>query len=111
MKTIAGQLMGNPASGRLEPWGRFPWILLAHPHEFYRFRLRATAASFLTPFLIRSQQEATRHVPRVGGFVEPQAMVIATAGLTQPAAARAAVHPRTDRRTPRTRRHAVICQG
>lgn len=99
MKT-AGKLMGNPVSRRLEPWGWFPWIMLADPHKFYHFPLRAAAASFLIPFLIRSLQDATRHVLRVGGFVEPEMMVIATGGLSQPAATQAAVHPRTDRRTP-----------
>lgn len=100
METAAGKLMGNPVSGRLETWGWFPWIMLADPLKFYHFRLRATAVSFPTPFLIRSHQDATRHVPRVGGFVEPEMMVIATDGLTQPAATRTAVHPRKDRRTP-----------
>lgn len=85
--------------------------MLADPQEFYHLSLRDTAASFLTPFLMRSHQEATRVVPRVGGFVEPEMMVIATGGLTQPTAAQAAEHPRTDRRTPPTRTHALICQG
>lgn len=74
--------------------------MLADPHKFCHFRLQAAAAFFLTPFLIRSCQDATRRVPRVGGFVEPEMMVIATDGASQPAAAQAAVHPRTDRRTP-----------
>lgn len=72
--------MGNPVSGRLEPWGWLPWIMLAHPHKFYHFRLQATATSFLTPYLILSHQDASRHVHRVGGFVEPEMMVITTDG-------------------------------
>lgn len=81
-------------SGRLEPWGSFPWIMLAGPHSFYHFRLRDTAVSFLIPFSMRSHQDATHHVPRVGGFVEPEMLVITTGAATQ-----AAEHPRTDRRT------------
>lgn len=85
--------------------------MLADPQEFYHLSLRATAVSFLTPFLMCCHQEAPRLVPRVGGFVEPETMVIATEGLTQPAAAQAAEHPRTDRLTPPTHRHGLICQG
>lgn len=99
-KRTAGKLMGSPVSRRREPWGWFPWITPADPHKRDHFRLRAAAASFPTPSLIRSPQNATRHVPGVGGFVEPEMMVIATDGLSPSAAARAAVRPRTDRRTP-----------
>lgn len=82
MKTTAGKLTGNPVSGRLEPRGWFPWIMVADPHKFYHFRLPDAAASFLTPFLIRSYEDAPRHVPRVGGFVEPGMTVIATDRLS-----------------------------
>lgn len=77
--------------------------MLAHPQEFYHLRLRVTAASFLTPLLMRSHQEATRPVPRVGGFVEPDTMVIATEGTGCPTAPHGQTH------APLT--HALICQG
>lgn len=94
MERTVGRLTGNLVSGRLESWGCFPWIMLAGPHIFYHFRLRDTAASFLIPFLIRSHQDATYHVPRAGSFVEPEMLIITTDAATQ-----AAEHPRTDRRT------------
>lgn len=85
--------------------------MVADPQEFYHLRLRVTAASFLSPFLIHSHQEATRLVPQVGGFVEPETMVIATEALTQPAAAQGVEHPHTDRRTAPAHTHTLICQG
>lgn len=83
MNVTAGKFAGNPDSCSLKPAGWSRWVMLADPHKFYHFRLRSAAASFLTRLLIRSHRVATRGTARVGGFVVPEMLTIATGGLAQ----------------------------